>query len=59
MSAICFTVGAALPLLSAAFIKEPNLRLGILAGATTSEPRLLAAACMLVPTCRGRGCKKY
>lgn len=37
MSAICFTVGAALPLLSAAFIHDPTLRLGILAGATTGE----------------------
>lgn len=35
VSAICFTVGAALPLLSAAFIHDPTLRLGILAGATT------------------------
>lgn len=37
VSAICFTVGAALPLLSAAFIHDPTLRLGILAGATTGE----------------------
>lgn len=43
MSAICFTVGAALPLLSAAFIMEPNLRLGILAGATTRECCLVGA----------------
>lgn len=40
VSAICFTCGAALPLLSAAWIMDPNLRLGILAGATTSEWRL-------------------
>lgn len=37
VSAVCFTVGAALPLLSAAFITDANLRLAILAGATTRE----------------------
>ncbi|KAL4447658.1 hypothetical protein ABPG75_004877 [Micractinium tetrahymenae] len=35
VSAICFTVGAALPLLSAAWVSDANARLGILAGATT------------------------
>ncbi|KAL4445836.1 hypothetical protein ABPG77_009035 [Micractinium sp. CCAP 211/92] len=35
VSAICFTVGAAIPLLSAAWIPGSSLRLGILAGATT------------------------
>ena len=37
MSAICFTAGAGLPLLSAAFIADPSVRLGALAGATTRE----------------------
>ena len=37
VSAICFTAGAGLPLLSAAFIKDPSVRLGALAGATTCE----------------------
>jgi VIT1/CCC1 family predicted Fe2+/Mn2+ transporter len=37
VSAICFTCGAALPLLSAAWIPDPNLRLGIPAGVTTSK----------------------
>lgn len=37
VSAICFTVGAALPLLSAAWVRDANIRLGILAGATTGE----------------------
>lgn len=35
VSAICFTVGAAIPLLSAAWIPGSSLRLSILAGATT------------------------
>lgn len=35
VSAICFTVGAAVPLLSSAWIVDPNVRLGALAGATT------------------------
>lgn len=35
VSAICFTVGAAIPLLSSAWVMASTLRLGILAGATT------------------------
>lgn len=37
VSAICFVTGAAIPLLSAAWIGDPTLRIGILAGATTGE----------------------
>jgi hypothetical protein len=37
VSAICFVTGAALPLLSAAWVSDPTLRIGILAGATTGE----------------------
>ncbi|KAL4428681.1 hypothetical protein ABPG77_009787 [Micractinium sp. CCAP 211/92] len=36
VSALCFTVGAALPLLSAAWVADANIRLGVLAGATTA-----------------------
>jgi hypothetical protein len=39
VSALCFTTGAGLPLLSAAWVPDPNTRIGVLAASTTGTHR--------------------